>query len=183
MSLQIVAGLANILCCVKRAESSRSCGMSPRPSLGTEVTLHQATCRGAGMELCTGTANVTVPQRDPWHPSVIPHGRKRNVIVGFLMTQSSQTFGALSYIRRMSLAGALQRCPLWCTASLSPWPGWAHPHWGDSNAWTSQGFPGVLPGRYWSETPGQHSPSDKIIGRKTGIVGQMFLQTEFIFST
>lgn len=68
MSLQIPAGLANTLLCVRRAESSRSCGMSPHPSQGTEVTLHQAPCRDAGMELCTGTANVTGPPRNHWPP-------------------------------------------------------------------------------------------------------------------
>lgn len=34
------------------------------------------------MEPCTGTANVTGPPRDQWHPSVIPHGGKKKSFCG-----------------------------------------------------------------------------------------------------
>lgn len=72
----------------------------------------------------------------------------------FLMTQSSQVFRILLYLWKTNLPPALQHCPQRCRAALSSQPGWPPLCWRDGNAWTSQRFLGVLPGRYRSDTTG-----------------------------
>lgn len=101
MSLQILAGLANILGCVRRANSSRSRGMSPDPSQGTEVTApvhvqgcwdgaqhwhskcHRATTRALAL-LCYSS----------WEES--------KAVAGFLMAQSSQCWCFILHLKHES---------------------------------------------------------------------------------
>lgn len=106
------------------------------------------------------------------------------------MTQN-QIFGVLSYIWRNSLTGALQHCPLWCTASLSPWqaeptlsevtatPELAKGFWESSQADTDQTH---LDGTHHL-TREWHLPSNTRTGREEWNCKDRYFFRQLVFST